>query len=236
MEAFWTVAGSLAGIGALVVGILQLRQSRATGNRENDARGGSGQRSPSPETGKVVQGSRALLPIGLLVLLAVAAFAFSQNDGPSPQQPGPSTPSIAEPPPSVTTTPEQRQPNQPTWQDQIRLGDGYDFNASPPRPVGGSTGSLYYEAERSGPELSARYANRLARWESSSDPSYEECVTELNTQTLSSEEKAGFLYEQGLGLCILDGEAVAFVRTLSPADGAPAVQLQATRWNAVSGG
>ena len=70
-----------------------------------------------------------------------------------------------------------------------------------------------------------------AIWPSATDPTYEQCVTQLQTQALSLAEAQAIPYRQGQGLCIVayEQKAVAFVRGSDP-PGGQAVEMRGIRW------
>jgi hypothetical protein len=70
-----------------------------------------------------------------------------------------------------------------------------------------------------------------AIWPSATDPTYEQCVTQVQTQSLSPTEAQAIPYRQGQGLCIVayEQKAMGFVRGSDP-PGGQAVEMRGIRW------
>lgn len=127
--------------------------------------------------------------------------------------------------------PNQTRPNSPTWTGTLRVTDqGTDMGLTTPATdtVGGKA-TVVYDGQRG--TLSTENAYPAGLWTSTADPSYEQCLTLLQTQALSRDEARAVPYRRGQGLCIVtfNEAAVVFVRGESPA-GSEAVQMRGVRW------
>lgn len=173
-----------------------------------------------------------------LVLIAGGWWTISSlnSSASAPSGYGASSPNGSASGPAVTGAAQPPPRNTPTWTGLLRItSTGTDLSVQPPTVVGDNVSYRVTVAYTPSQQtLAVGYAGLggpAAIWPGATDPTYEQCLAQVQTQPLSQNEQQMVPYRQGQGVCIVTyhGVAMAFVRGISP-PGTEAVEMHGIRW------
>ena len=173
----------------------------------------------------------AFLAVLALVLIVGGCLAIgSAVDGNGTSSTYSQSPTTGPPGPPVAGPAPQPRPTTPTWTGDLRLtASGINLAVQPPTV---DTDHAYATTITYQPSTQTLQTfATTAVWSASTDPTYDQCVAQLQTQPLSTEETGALGYRRGQGVCVVayGRAAVAFIRETG-APGPEAVEVHALRW------
>lgn len=172
--------------------------------------------------------------VGLLVILVGCQVITSGNDQPAP--PAGASATARPPTSSGTSTGPSLAPvvNEATYEGELRLADGVNFTSGKPEPSSPYGGTLGYTdfQDRLGP--GGRGNRLIARWTGGGTPTYDQCITTLQTNAYGSGEEDDLPIADGNGFCINDDDQVIVFVRLGEKDG-EALRIYAKVWRYTSG-